>query len=101
MAEETEELEVPEVAELKAGTEVGGYLIEGRIGQGGMGVVYGAKHPRIGKRVAIKVLSPQYSANPSTVRRFELRGAGRQQIGIRTSSTCSRSASCRMAAATS
>src|SRR5262245_36079120 len=72
MAEETEELDVPEVAELKAGTEVGGYVIEGKIGQGGMGVVYGAKQPRIGKRVAIKVLSPQYSSNPSTVRRFEL-----------------------------
>src|SRR5215204_5316942 len=63
--------EAADIAELKAGTEVGGYLIEGKIGQGGMGVVYGAHHPRIGKRVAIKVLAPTYSANPSTVRRFE------------------------------
>jgi serine/threonine-protein kinase len=60
-----------DASELTAGTEVGGYVIEGKIGQGGMGVVYGAHQPRIGKRVAIKVLSPQYSANPSTVRRFE------------------------------
>ncbi len=52
-------------------SDVGGYLIDGKIGQGGMGSVYGAHHPRIGKRVAIKVLSPHYSANASTVGRFE------------------------------
>jgi serine/threonine protein kinase len=70
-----------DLAELKPGTEVGGYVIEGKIGQGGMGVVYGAHHPRIGKRVAIKVLSPQYSANPSTVRRFEQEARLVNQIG--------------------
>ncbi len=61
----------PDAAELQPGIEVGGYVIDGKIGQGGMGVVYGAHHPRIGKRVAIKVLAPAYSANPRTVKRFE------------------------------
>ncbi len=57
--------------ELPAGTEVGGYVIDTKIGEGGMGEVYGAHHPRIGKRVAIKVLSRQYSTNASAVSRFE------------------------------
>jgi predicted Ser/Thr protein kinase len=57
--------------ELPPGTEVGGYVVEGKIGEGGMGVVYGALHPRIGKRVAIKVLSPAFCGDPSTVERFE------------------------------
>ncbi|WP_240356814.1 serine/threonine-protein kinase [Myxococcus eversor] len=37
-------------------TQVGEYVIEERIGSGGMGVVYRATHPLIGKQVAIKVL---------------------------------------------
>jgi serine/threonine protein kinase len=73
--------DAPDLAELKAGSEVGGYVIDGKIGQGGMGVVYGAHHPRIGKRVAIKVLSPTYSANPSAVRRFEQEARLVNQIG--------------------
>ena len=72
MTEETHDAaDGPDAAELRPGIEVGGYVIEGKIGQGGMGVVYGAHHPRIGKRVAIKVLAPAYSANPRTVKRFE------------------------------
>jgi serine/threonine protein kinase len=35
---------------------VGEYAIEHRIGKGGMGTVYAAMHPVIGKRVAIKVI---------------------------------------------
>lgn len=57
--------------ELEPGTEVGGYVIEAKIGAGGMGVVYGARHPRIGKRVAIKVLAPAFCGDPATVERFE------------------------------
>ena len=57
--------------ELAAGTDVSGYVIESKIGEGGMGRVYGAQHPRIGKRVAIKVLGPQFCRDASTVARFE------------------------------
>ncbi len=45
-------------AELGPGTEVNGYYIESKIGSGAMGTVYAALHPTIGKRVAIKVMSP-------------------------------------------
>ncbi|MFY1827364.1 serine/threonine-protein kinase [Myxococcus fulvus] len=37
-------------------TQVNDFVIEERIGEGGMGVVYRAVHPLIGKQVAIKVL---------------------------------------------
>src|ERR1041385_4442744 len=36
-----------------------------------MGVVYGANQPRIGKRVAIKVLARAYCGDPAVVERFE------------------------------
>lgn len=71
MAENQDANDADDAAELRQGCDVGGYEIEGKIGQGGMGVVYGAHQPRIGKRVAIKVLSPHYSSNASTVGRFE------------------------------
>lgn len=71
MAESDDADDADDAAELRQGTEVGGYVIDAKIGVGGMGVVYGARHPRIGKRVAIKVLAPAYSTNARTVRRFE------------------------------
>ncbi len=52
------------------GTEVAGYMIDGELGRGGMGVVYSATHPIIGKRAAIKVLKPSLSNNPATIERF-------------------------------
>jgi serine/threonine-protein kinase len=68
--EDTAQLE-PEWPDLEPGTEVAGYVVEAKIGQGGMGTVYGARHPRIGKRVAIKVLARSYSSDASAVARFE------------------------------
>jgi serine/threonine protein kinase len=52
------------------GVDVGGYVIDGELGRGGMGVVYSATHPVIGKRAAIKVIKASLSKNPSTVERF-------------------------------
>ena len=55
---------------LKPGTTVGEYRIERKIGEGGFGAVYSAVHPVIGKSAAIKILSPQFSADPVMVSRF-------------------------------
>ena len=52
------------------GTTIGNYVVKEKIGEGGMGVVYLAEHPRIGRQVAIKVLLPEYSQNPEVVARF-------------------------------
>jgi len=62
--------EPEERVELVEGTDVGGYIIDGELGRGGMGVVYSARHPVIGKRAAIKVLKPSLSNNPATIERF-------------------------------
>ncbi len=57
-------------ARLGPGTEVHGYIVDGEIGKGGMGFVYSATHPLIGKRAAIKVLKPEVSKSKIVVERF-------------------------------
>lgn len=57
-------------SDLEAGTLVGEYRIEAKIGEGGFGCVYAAVHPLIGKRAAVKVLNRQWSSNPQMVSRF-------------------------------
>src|ERR1700682_255963 len=53
------------------GTRLGPYEILVPIGAGGMGEVYRAKDPRLGRDVAIKVLPSSFSADPDRLRRFE------------------------------
>jgi serine/threonine protein kinase len=66
---------------LAPGTVVGEYTIERVIGEGGMGMVYGARHPVIGKRAAIKVLNAQYSAAKEAVARFVQEAQAVNRIG--------------------
>jgi len=40
------------------GSMVGGYMVRRRIGAGGMGIVYEAEQPQIGRKVAVKILRP-------------------------------------------
>jgi serine/threonine-protein kinase len=55
----------------RAGDVVAGkYRVESVIGQGGMGVVLGALDTSLGRRVAIKFLSPGKSRNESAMARF-------------------------------
>jgi len=60
------------------GTRLGPYEIVGPVGAGGMGEVYRARDPRLGREVAVKVLPPQFAGDPDRLRRFELeaRAAG-------------------------
>lgn len=67
--------------ELVAGTTIGEYIVENLLGQGGMGSVYAARHPVIGKRVAIKVLSYFFSRDASLVRRFTAEAQSVNKIG--------------------
>jgi serine/threonine protein kinase len=56
---------------LAAGSRLGPYEILAPIGAGGMGEVYRAKDPRLGREVAIKVLPASFSADADRLRRFE------------------------------
>jgi serine/threonine-protein kinase len=47
------------------------YLIEAELGEGAMGRVYRAKHIKVGRRVAIKIMRSEHSKHPSIVERFE------------------------------
>jgi serine/threonine-protein kinase len=49
---------------------VGNYRILSLLGEGGMGVVYLAQHPGIGRKAAIKVLHPDLARSPDLVTRF-------------------------------
>ena len=53
------------------GKKVGNYVIKALIGRGGMGSVYSAEHPRIGRKVAIKVLADHLAVQENMARRFE------------------------------
>ena len=46
------------------------YRLEGEIGRGGMGVVYRALDTKLGRPVAIKVLSPESTGDPTRRRRL-------------------------------
>jgi dipeptidyl aminopeptidase/acylaminoacyl peptidase len=56
---------------LAAGTTLGPYKILAPLGAGGMGEVYRARDTRLGRDVAIKVLSPRLAATPEVRARFE------------------------------
>lgn len=56
---------------LAPGTRLGPYEIGGMIGAGGMGQVYRALDPRLGRHVAIKTLAGTGAADPERIRRFE------------------------------
>jgi serine/threonine-protein kinase len=57
-------------APLAAGTCLGKYQVVRLIGEGGMGAVYEAVHLGIGKKVAIKVMSPDLAENLDARARF-------------------------------
>ncbi len=52
------------------GSRIGKYRLVRQLGEGGMGVVYEAVREDIAARAAIKVLRPEYAANPELAGRF-------------------------------
>jgi serine/threonine protein kinase/tetratricopeptide (TPR) repeat protein len=56
---------------LTSGSRLGPYEVLAPIGAGGMGEVYRARDPRLGRDVAIKILPSSLSADPDRLRRFE------------------------------
>jgi serine/threonine protein kinase len=72
--------QIPEY-ELEPGTTLGEYQIEGKIAEGGMGTVFAAVHPMIGKRAAIKVLKAELCRDRIVAERFVDEARAVNQIG--------------------
>src|ERR1700704_4097809 len=63
-------LQGPPQPDLLIGQTIGNYLVTQKLGEGGMGSVYLAEHPTIGKKVALKVLHAELCSNKEVAARF-------------------------------
>src|SRR5262249_30134576 len=57
---------------IEAGTRLGPYEVIDLIATGGMGEVYRARDPRLGRDVAIKTLKPHLASDPKFADRFRI-----------------------------
>lgn len=64
------QIEAAPVADPLLGSKVGLYILDRRIGQGGMGLVYQARHERIGQLAAVKVLLRELAQDGKVLQRF-------------------------------
>jgi serine/threonine-protein kinase len=65
-----DELGLPDGGELAPGSLIGEFRVEYLLGQGGMGRVYAATHPLIGKKAAIKIINAGSCTDMAAVKRF-------------------------------
>ena len=56
---------------LTPGTRLGPYEVVGSLGAGGMGEVYRARDPKLGRDVALKILPDTFANDPERLARFE------------------------------
>ena len=56
---------------ITSGQAIGQYIIQEKLGEGGMGAVYKADQPAIHRSVALKVLSANVSGDPDALDRFK------------------------------
>jgi tRNA A-37 threonylcarbamoyl transferase component Bud32 len=54
----------------REGDVVGAYVLQRLLGEGSMGRVFAARHTRLGRTVALKILRPEHARSRETVQRF-------------------------------
>ena len=59
------------IALILIGRKLAHYEIIGQLGKGGMGEVYRARDPKLGRDVAIKIVPTEMSGDPERVARFQ------------------------------
>ncbi len=67
--------------EYKVGEDLGQYELKELLGQGGMGTVFMAEHKLLGRRVAIKILLPEFADQLGIVHRFFKEAQAVNRIG--------------------
>jgi serine/threonine protein kinase len=66
---------------IDVGQIVGNYQVTAELGEGGMGKVFLAEHPVIGRKAALKVIHPEFARNADVVARFVNEARAVNQIG--------------------
>ena len=66
---------------VQEGAAFGQYRVEREIGRGGMGIVYLAEDVRLGRKVAIKLLDPQYARDEHRRERMRLEARAAAALG--------------------
>ena len=66
---------------ISIGSSVGNYRVVSKLGAGAMATVFLAEHPRINKKVAIKVINQDLAASKEMVSRFMTEARAASQIG--------------------
>ncbi len=69
-----------EQAVFQAGTTVGHYLVIGKVGEGGMGIVYKAHDTTLDRTVALKVLSPHLFRSAEFLQRFRIEAQAQARL---------------------
>lgn len=59
---------------------IGDYQVIRELGRGAMGVVYLARHPALGRDMAIKVMAPELARDPEFLERFRREGAAAAKL---------------------
>src|ERR1039457_5209831 len=65
---------------MQPGARLGPYEILSPLGAGGMGEVWRARDPRLGRDVAVKVVHPRLASDPDRVSRFEKEARAAAQL---------------------
>jgi eukaryotic-like serine/threonine-protein kinase len=66
---------------IDVGSTVGNYVVRSLLGEGGMGRVWLAEHPLIGRKMAVKVIHPDFARNPEALSRFFTEALAATRIG--------------------